>query len=774
MTNTPLTRHQLFTSLQGRIVLFFALVATGVGVFTIYLIGAARSTKENRRQVQQVYYPVTENLEQLQGDFERYIFLIREDIYRKDTASAWHRDQLRDVSLGPATITLRAQRDAFTPSRQPLIDSLDRILIRAEQDVTVIERWINDHYLNASTDSAFLAGLVHEEQTFLLPQLEQLNGLEERYRLYGESLSSDIDVQLNYGLDLIGRSASRSLVTWSVISSLIFITLLAGGYWLIRKLRKSLSGAIEILNKLVRGEVSGNAEAGDDEFRPIIEAANKLSDNLQLASEFARSIGEGDVHHEFRAATEHDILGNSLLQMRQKLKAINEEDAMRNWSTAGLAKFADIMRRHDDYRELAIILISELVKYTKSNQGGMFILNQDDEKDPYLELIACYAFERKKYLQKRVETGTGLVGQCFMERRTIFLKEVPQDYVSITSGLGGANPSSLLIVPLRVNDQIEGVLEIASFKEYKDHEIGFVEQVGEIIASTISNERINYKTRKLLEESQQHAEELRAQEEEMRQNMEEMQATQEQMHRQTEEMRKIQEHLALEKSMFNVLMEYLPDRITYKDRQSRILRINRAKAERFKMSPEEMMGKTDYDFFSKEHADKAFREEQELIRSGVPLLNIEERAVFANGDVSWASTSRIPFRNDSHKTVGMFIITKDVTQLKTAELTIKDRERVIQRLLDGMPVFRFTVGRDGLIHDVWKAVNLPALPALNSISVEKGLPEVYDLIRQEGLNDTDLICKGVLEINGEKEVFKYYLFRESAHDGVFLGFGLKQ
>jgi PAS domain S-box-containing protein len=361
-----------------------------------------------------------------------------------------------------------------------------------------------------------------------------------------------------------------------------------------------------------------------------------------------------------------------------------------------------------------------------------------------------------------------------MERRTIFLKEVPQDYVSITSGLGGANPSSLLIVPLRVNDQIEGVLEIASFKEYKDHEIGFVEQVGEIIASTISNERINYKTRKLLEESQQHAEELRAQEEEMRQNMEEMQATQEQMHRQTEEMRKIQEHLALEKSMFNVLMEYLPDRITYKDRQSRILRINRAKAERFKMSPEEMMGKTDYDFFSKEHADKAFREEQELIRSGVPLLNIEERAVFANGDVSWASTSRIPFRNDSHKTVGMFIITKDVTQLKTAELTIKDRERVIQRLLDGMPVFRFTVGRDGLIHDVWKAVNLPALPALNSISVEKGLPEVYDLIRQEGLNDTDLICKGVLEINGEKEVFKYYLFRESAHDGVFLGFGLKQ
>src|SRR5690606_15109859 len=315
--------------------------------------------------------------------------------------------------------------------------------------------------------------------------------------------------------------------------------------------------------------------------------------------------------------------------------------------------------------------------------------NQDDENDTHLELIACYAFERKKFLKKRVEIGTGLVGQCYLEHRTIFLKEVPESYVNITSGLGGANPSSLLIVPLKVNGEIEGVLEIASFKDYQPHEIEFVEKVGEIIASTISNARINDRTRRLLEESQQHSEELRAQEEEMRQNMEEMQATQEQMHRQTEEMRKVQENLNLEKSMFNVLMEYLPDRITYKDRQSRILRINQAKAAKFRMSPEEMVGKTDYDFFSKEHADKAFHEEQELIRTGTPILDKEERTVFANGDINWASTSRIPFRDEMNRTVGMFIATKDITRLKKAELTIKDRERVIERLLEGMPVFRF-------------------------------------------------------------------------------------
>src|SRR5690606_1684720 len=351
----------------------------------------------------------------------------------------------------------------------------------------------------------------------------------------------------------------------------------------------------------VEGDTTGNAVAADDELRPIIDAANRLSDNMQKASEFARAIGDGNVDHDFKAVGENDVLGNSLLQMRQKLKSINEEDAKRNWSTAGLARFADILRRNDDYRSLAGLIISELVKYTRSNQGGMFILSEENGEEQHLELIACYAFERKKYLQKKFDIGNGLVGQCYLEKRTIFMKKVPQDYVNITSGLGGANPSSLLLVPLKVNDEVEGVLEMASFKEYEEHEIAFVEQVAEIIASTISNARINDKTRKLLQESQQHAEELRAQEEEMRQNMEEMQATQEQMHRQAEEMRKMQENLALEKSMFNVLMEYLPDRITYKDRQSRILRINKAKAERFRMSPEEMVGKTDYDFFSKEH-----------------------------------------------------------------------------------------------------------------------------------------------------------------------------
>ena len=197
---------------------------------------------------------------------------------------------------------------------------------------------------------------------------------------------------------------------------------------------------------------------------------------------------------------------------------------------------AEITRKHqEDAQQLADQLLSYLVTYTHANQGSLFFRQEEVTGESCLVLTACYAYDKKKHAEKIIRIGQGLVGQTYLERKTLHLTRVPDQYVNITSGLGEATPSTLLLVPLIFNEQVMGILEIAAFESFAPYQIAFLESVGEVIASAVATVRMNTQTKLLLEQSQEGTEALRAQEEEMRQNMEELQATQEEMERKAQE-----------------------------------------------------------------------------------------------------------------------------------------------------------------------------------------------------------------------------------------------
>ena len=286
------------------------------------------------------------------------------------------------------------------------------------------------------------------------------------------------------------------------------------------------------IGALMRGEL---VDVKDSKMENEIGAMTKnlqslVSRTIENAS-FAKQIGEGNLSVPFAALSGKDELGNALITMRNNLIKIKEEEKRRSWATAGLAKFSEILRSDNNMTELCHKILASLVKYLEANQGGIFILQGELGQEQYFELVSSYAYDKKKFQERRIEMGEGLVGQCCLEKETIYLTDVPEEYVNITSGLGMANPTSILIVPLKINDNVEGVLELASFKVFDQHEITFIEKLAENICSSISGTKANERTHNLLKDSQMLTEQLRAQEEEMRQNLEELIATQEESSR---------------------------------------------------------------------------------------------------------------------------------------------------------------------------------------------------------------------------------------------------
>jgi GAF domain-containing protein len=279
--------------------------------------------------------------------------------------------------------------------------------------------------------------------------------------------------------------------------------------------------------------VQSRSDKLTDESKAQLEFETK---RVTTMSSIIDAISAGNYNVDLGKADAQDNLTATLLTMRDRLKENAEIERQRNWATSGLAQIGDILRANSiSATELYDNIIRFVVKYTKSTQGGLFLLHEEEGKPKTLDLMACYAYERKKFIKKKIEIGEGLVGQCFLEGEHILLLKVPEEYLVITSGLGGANPSALLLVPLKINGKIYGVLEIASFQNYNAYEIELAEKLGESIASTISTVRINESTRVLLATTQQQAEEMKSQEEEMRQNLEELSATQEEMGRKEKE-----------------------------------------------------------------------------------------------------------------------------------------------------------------------------------------------------------------------------------------------
>ncbi len=350
------------------------------------------------------------------------------------------------------------------------------------------------------------------------------------------------------------REARRNLQALSdrsgrflfMVAAVLIALIISAAWYMIRLVTRPLSRYSTIIRDMKNGILpTEKIPEAKNEMGKIAGALNALSERLKQLTHFSAEIGKGHFEQEFNPLSEHDLLGSALMNMRNELRNAareeakrKKEDDQRNWAAQGIAVFSDILREeHKDLRDLSHNIIRNLVKYLDARAGGLFIVDDREKDYQYIEMMACFAFDRKKALEKKIPYGEGLLGRSVQEGETIFLTDIPPGYITISSGMGETNPRSILIVPLKLNEVILGAVEIASFHILRPYQIDFVERIAINIASTISSVRSNIRTSLLLKKSQQQTEELASQEEELRQNMEEMRAIQEQSAKSESELR---------------------------------------------------------------------------------------------------------------------------------------------------------------------------------------------------------------------------------------------
>lgn len=410
------------------------------------------------------------------------------------------------------------------------------------------------------------------------------------------------------------------------ITFMVFLTvlvLIVAYFRYLKKVSDPLIDLLEVTDALEQGNLSKKLSFVEETPIGLISRSiNRMVENQNDLTEKFHLLGEGEFSFDIQNHGENDKLNTALENMRKKLHDFYELDRKKasqgNWVNKGVALFSEILRNNtDDISKLTDILINEMVKYLKANQGCIYLLEESkQDKKKKLILKSTYAWERKKFQEKEIEPGEGLIGQAFLEQGTIYLTDVPDSYVNITSGLGEANPRSILIVPMQYNDEVYGVFEIASFNEYEEFELQLVEKIAESIASAISTVRNNEHTRILLQESQMLTEQMRSQEEELRQNAEELQATQENINRQLE-------LIDFEKQKNTAVLETSADAILTFDENGFVEFFNESAEDIFLIKREEIIGKKVdkiIPFEIKKDGDKysvKFKEGDNLIDIGV-------------------------------------------------------------------------------------------------------------------------------------------------------------
>ncbi|MDG9694492.1 hybrid sensor histidine kinase/response regulator [Streptomyces sp. Alain-F2R5] len=289
------------------------------------------------------------------------------------------------------------------------------------------------------------------------------------------------------------------------------------------------------------GQLGGQARVRDVDgtWRDLTESVNEMAGNLtrqvRAIARVATAVTRGDLNLKIDVDASgeiqelQDYINKMIANLRDTTIANKEQD----WLKGNLARISGLMQGRRDLQDVASLIMSELTPVVSAQHGAFFLAmphadgqeHAGAEGDEYeLRMLGSYGYSMGS-MPTSFRPGEALVGTAAQEKRTILVENAPSGYLKISSGLGEAPPAQVIVLPVLFEGQVLGVIELASFTPFTQIQKDFLNQIAEMIATSVNTISVNTKTEVLLKQSQELTEQLRERSEELEQRQKALQSS---------------------------------------------------------------------------------------------------------------------------------------------------------------------------------------------------------------------------------------------------------
>ncbi len=258
-----------------------------------------------------------------------------------------------------------------------------------------------------------------------------------------------------------------------------------------------------------QANVSGVAGTWKDLTENVNQLAANLTNQVRAIAEVATAVTRGDLSRSIQVEARGEVsyLKDNINEMIRNLKETTQKNAQQDWLKTNLARFTRLLQGQRDLQAVTKLILSELAPLVSAHHG-VFYMMDSQLADARLRMIASYGYRSSRKLPTSFLPGEGLVGQCALEKMRIWLTDVPRDYIVVSSGLGAAPPTNIVVLPILFEQQVKAVIEIASLDRFTETHLSFLDQLMESIGVVLNTIEANSRTESLLTQSQSLAQEL--------------------------------------------------------------------------------------------------------------------------------------------------------------------------------------------------------------------------------------------------------------------------